>query len=71
MAQNYRWAIAILALSASGVAINVISIVILMLRKGSTQMFHQLLKLLALYDLVSCLLSFFTGAEENGRKEAY
>lgn len=53
MAQNYYLGMTIFGLMVFGVIINVISIVILKLRKGATQMFHHLLKLLALYDLVS------------------
>ena len=53
MAENFYLGVTILILSIFGIVVNVASIVILMLRKGASQMFHHLLKLLALYDLVS------------------
>ena len=56
MAQNYYYSVTILVLATFGVVVNVASIVILMLRKGASQMFHHLLKLLAIYDLV--IISF-------------
>lgn len=53
MAENFYLGVTILILSIFGIVVNVASIVILMVRKGVSQMFHHLLKLLAIYDLVS------------------
>ena len=57
MAENFYLGITVLILSIFGIVVNVASIVILMLRQGASQMFHHLLKLLALYDLVSIYLA--------------
>ena len=53
--QNYYLGLTVLIVALFGVVINMVSLVILMVRKGAAQMFHHLLKLLALYDLVRYL----------------
>ena len=55
MADKFYLGITVLVLAIFGIMVNVASIIILMLRKGTQQMFHHLLKLLALYDLVSVI----------------
>ncbi len=74
MAQNYYLGMLILALALFGVVINVVSILILMRRRHATQMFHHLLKLLALYDLVSTKLksiSSWSSSFQNAPKVVF
>jgi uncharacterized membrane protein YheB (UPF0754 family) len=52
MAQNDYFSVTILVLATFGVVVNMASIVILVMRKGVSQLFHHLLKILAIYDLV-------------------
>ncbi len=52
MAQNYYFSMAVLVLASFGVVVNVASIIILVIMRKGHQMFHHLLKILALYDLV-------------------
>lgn len=52
MGQSYYFSMTILVIATFGVGVNVACIVILVMRKGASQMFHHLLKILAIYDLV-------------------